>query len=61
MTDEAAVADDGSEETATLPRRSDALRCPHIEYGERRCVLPPDHELDHVYPYQKAPALCAGE
>ncbi|GAA3411576.1 hypothetical protein [Streptosporangium vulgare] len=60
MTDEAAAAD-GSEETATLPRRVDALRCPHTEPGERRCVLPPDHELDHVYPHKKDPALCAGE
>jgi|GEM_PF-6711467 len=61
MTDEAAVADAGSEETATLPRRSDALRCPHAEGGERRCVLPADHALDHVYPHQKAPVLCVGE
>ncbi|MFF5112553.1 hypothetical protein [Streptosporangium sp. NPDC000509] len=60
MTDEAVVTDARSEET-TLPRRSDALRCPHTEGGERRCVLPPDHDLDHVYPHQKAPALCAGE
>ncbi|MEU3168136.1 hypothetical protein [Streptosporangium sp. NPDC006930] len=61
MTDEAVVTDAGSEETATLPRRSDALRCPHTEGGERRCVLPPGHDLDHVYPHQKAPVLCAGE
>ncbi|MER5425983.1 hypothetical protein [Streptosporangium roseum] len=54
------AADDGSgwgeKDPASLPRRSDALRCPHTETG-RRCVLPPCHELEHVYPHQKAAAL----
>ncbi|MEV4250631.1 hypothetical protein AB0J63_45440 [Streptosporangium canum] len=45
-----------TEDPASLPRRSDALRCPHTETG-RRCVLPPRHELEHVYPHQKAAAL----
>ncbi|GAA2877557.1 hypothetical protein GCM10010517_39110 [Streptosporangium fragile] len=58
MTHEAA-GDGGSgrEEQTSLPRRIDALRCDHVEPGERRCVLPPGHDLDHVYPFQEAPAL----
>ncbi|MDP9867566.1 MULTISPECIES: hypothetical protein [Streptosporangium] len=51
-------ADDGGsgwEEGEALPRRSDAPRCPHTEI-DRRCVLPPGHELEHVYPHQQAAA-----
>ncbi|MFF5205587.1 hypothetical protein [Streptosporangium sp. NPDC000396] len=50
------LADEGGSgraELESLPRRSDALRCPHTE-ADRRCVLPPGHELDHVYPPQNA-------
>lgn len=32
-----------------LPQREDAERCESID-GERRCVLPPEHEGSHVYP-----------
>ncbi|MFJ2033608.1 hypothetical protein [Streptosporangium sp. NPDC087985] len=47
------VGPEGEEQE--LPRRSDAPRCPHTEL-DRRCVLPPGHELEHVYPYQKPAA-----
>jgi hypothetical protein len=47
----------GREEQVSLPRRADAPRCPYTEQGERRCVLPPDHELEHVFPHQKASAM----
>ncbi|WP_433238124.1 hypothetical protein ACQPYK_30220 [Streptosporangium sp. CA-135522] len=54
MTDNLAGEDGpGGEEQESLPRRSDALRCSHTEI-DRRCVLPPGHELEHVYPHQKA-------
>jgi hypothetical protein len=39
----------GSSAQATLPRREAALRCPQ-ENARRRCILPPGHALDHVYP-----------
>ncbi|GGL54221.1 hypothetical protein [Planomonospora parontospora] len=39
----------GSAAQATLPRREAALRCPQ-ENAHRRCILPPGHVLDHVYP-----------
>lgn len=32
-----------------LPRREDADRCAAMD-GDRRCVLPPEHDGDHVYP-----------
>ncbi|MEU7894905.1 hypothetical protein AB0B45_18850 [Nonomuraea sp. NPDC049152] len=32
-----------------LPMREDAERCPSTD-GDRRCVLPPEHRGDHVYP-----------
>ncbi|WP_230881845.1 hypothetical protein [Planomonospora sp. ID91781] len=34
---------------ARLPRREAALRCTQ-ENAHRRCILPPGHVLDHVYP-----------
>ncbi|MFF4418229.1 hypothetical protein ACFYY8_37355 [Streptosporangium sp. NPDC001559] len=43
----------GLEEELPLPRRLEAPRCPETESG-RRCVLPVDHELGHVYPHRKA-------
>ncbi|MEV8635132.1 hypothetical protein AB0395_26090 [Streptosporangium sp. NPDC051023] len=49
----AADGETGQEEGRPLPRRLDASRCSHIEAG-RRCVLPVDHELEHVYPHRKA-------
>ncbi|MEV7011420.1 hypothetical protein [Streptosporangium sp. NPDC051022] len=51
------AADGGleDEEREPLPRRTDAPRCPHTE-DDRRCVLPSDHELEHVYPHRKAAA-----
>ena len=62
MTHEAAVdGGSGREEQVSLPRRVDAPRCPHTEEGERRCVLPPGHELEHVFPHQKASALSSGD
>ncbi|MBG0816719.1 hypothetical protein [Planomonospora sp. ID82291] len=39
----------GSGAQATLPRREAALRCSQ-ENAHRRCILPPGHALDHVYP-----------
>src|SRR3954453_8221135 len=46
MTHEATVdGGTGREEQVSLPRRADARRCSYTERGERRCVLPPDHEL----------------
>jgi hypothetical protein len=32
-----------------LPRRDEAVRCAEAEAG-RRCVLPPEHPGEHVYP-----------
>jgi hypothetical protein len=62
MTHEAAVdGGSGRGEQVPLPRRVDALRCSYTEEGERRCVLPPDHELEHVFPHQKAPVTCSGD
>ncbi|MBG0833091.1 hypothetical protein HS041_35900 [Planomonospora sp. ID67723] len=45
----------GIAESVALPRRGEASRCPHEE-ARRRCVLPPGHLLDHVYPHQRATA-----
>ncbi|GAA3102503.1 hypothetical protein [Streptosporangium carneum] len=54
MTHQPAVdGDPGQEEGEPLPRRLDAPRCPHTD-ADRRCVLPSDHELGHVYPHRKA-------
>ncbi|MDP9844425.1 hypothetical protein [Streptosporangium lutulentum] len=62
MTHEAAVDGvNGREEDMSLPRRADALRCPYAEQGERRCVLPSGHDLEHVFPHQMAPALYPGD
>ncbi|MEU0484598.1 hypothetical protein ABZ260_36140 [Streptosporangium sp. NPDC006013] len=60
MAEEVAV-DGESGGPAPLPRRDDASRCPHTEHDERRCVLPPGHDLKHVYPHQQAVALCGGD
>ncbi|GIH93263.1 hypothetical protein Psi01_38930 [Planobispora siamensis] len=43
-------------ESMLLPRRGDALRCAH-QSARRRCVLPPDHALEHVYPHQAVNAV----
>ncbi|GAA3447181.1 hypothetical protein [Planomonospora venezuelensis] len=45
----------GIAEPASLPRRGETPRCAHQE-ARRRCVLPPGHLLDHVYPHQRAAA-----
>ncbi|MGV9307602.1 hypothetical protein ACWENQ_26250 [Nonomuraea sp. NPDC004354] len=37
------------ESPGRLPMREDAERCPSTDRG-RRCVLPPGHRGDHVYP-----------
>jgi hypothetical protein len=59
MTHEATVdGGTGREEQVSLPRRADARRCSYTERGERRCVLPPDHELEHVLPHQKTSVMC---
>ncbi|GII01506.1 hypothetical protein Pta02_35140 [Planobispora takensis] len=41
----------GAVEPMLLPRREDAPRCAH-QSARRRCVLPPGHTLEHVYPHQ---------
>ncbi len=36
-------------EREPLPQREEAVRCASEENG-RRCVLPPEHQGEHVYP-----------
>ncbi len=39
----------GTSETLPLPRRDGATRCEEADNG-RRCVLPLEHEGEHLFP-----------